>query len=200
MGLDESAASELRLAAENLAKVADELAGPVARAAEIIIGVLQAGGKILICGNGGSAADAQHFAAELVGRFETERRPLPAVALSTNTSNLTAIGNDYGFGEIFARQVSALGREGDVLVAISTSGDSPNVLSAVTAARGKKMRVVALAGRDGGKLAPTADAAVVVRAQRTCRVQEGHITCIHVICRLVDEAIKPGQNDLSKES
>ncbi|MCX7021032.1 MAG: D-sedoheptulose 7-phosphate isomerase [bacterium] len=189
MGPDELAARELRLAAENFGKIADELAGPVTRAADIIIGALRAGGKILLCGNGGSAADAQHFAAELVGRFETERRPLPAVALSTDSSSLTAIGNDYGFEEVFARQVRALGREGDVLVAISTSGGSPNVLAAVAAAREKKMRVVALAGRDGGKLAPEADAAVVVRAQRTCRIQEGHITCIHVICRLVDEAI-----------
>ncbi|OGD75470.1 MAG: phosphoheptose isomerase [Candidatus Coatesbacteria bacterium RBG_13_66_14] len=193
MGPDELAAHELRLAAENLAKVADELAGPVARAAEIIIEALQAGRKVLLCGNGGSAADAQHFAAELVGRFETERRPLPAVALSANTSNLTAIGNDYGFDEVFARQVDALGRARDVLVAISTSGGSPNVLSAVTAAREKKMKVVALAGRDGGKLAPLADAAVVVRGVRTCRIQEGHITCIHVICRLVDEAIQPDE-------
>ncbi|HUT98139.1 MAG TPA: D-sedoheptulose 7-phosphate isomerase [bacterium] len=189
MGPDELAAHELRLATENLAKVADELAGPVTRAAEIIIGALKAGGKVLLCGNGGSAADAQHFAAELVGRFETERRPLPAVALSTNTSNLTAIGNDYGFAEVFARQVRALGREGDVLVAISTSGGSPNVLAAVAAAREKMMRVVALAGREGGKLAPVADAAVVVPGPRTCRIQEGHITCIHVICRLVDEAM-----------
>jgi len=189
MGPDELAADELRLAAENLGKVAETLAGPVARAAEIIIGALRAGGKVLLCGNGGSAADAQHFAAELVGRFETERKPLPAVALSTNTSNLTAIGNDYGFAEIFARQVRALGQEGDVLVAISTSGNSPNVLAAVAAAREKKMQVVALAGRDGGKLAPEADAPVIVHGVRTCRIQEGHITCIHVICRLVDEAI-----------
>lgn len=193
MGSDEPAAHELRLAAENLGRVADELAGPVARAAGIIIAALRAGGKILLCGNGGSAADAQHFAAELVGRFETERKPLPAVALSTNTSNLTAIGNDYGFAEIFARQVRALGREGDVLVAISTSGGSPNVLAAVAAAREKKMKVVALAGRDGGKLAPLADAPLVVSGVRTCRIQEGHITCIHVICRLVDEAIKPDE-------
>jgi len=189
MGPDELAARELRLAAENLRKIADELAGPVARAAQIILGAFETGGKILLCGNGGSAADAQHFAAELVGRFETERRPLPAVALSANTSNLTAIGNDYGFAEVFARQVRALGQKGDVLVAISTSGNSPNVLAAVAAAREKKMRVVALAGRDGGKLAPVADAAVVIPGARTCRIQEGHITCIHVICRLVDEAI-----------
>ena len=188
MELDGLAAGELRLAAQNLAKVADEMAGNVARAAEIIIEALKAGGKVLLCGNGGSAADAQHFAAELVGRFETERRPLPAVALSTNTSNLTAIGNDYGFEEVFARQVRALGREDDALVAISTSGGSPNVLAAVAAAREKRMAVVALAGRDGGKLASAADVALVVREKRTCRIQEGHITCIHVICRLVDEA------------
>jgi D-sedoheptulose 7-phosphate isomerase len=193
MGPDEPAARELRLAAENFGKIADELAGPVTRAAEIIVAALQGGHKVLLCGNGGSAADAQHFAAELVGRFETERRPLPAVALSANTSNITAIGNDYGFAEIFARQVRALGREGDVLVAISTSGDSPNVLAAVAAAREKKMKIVALAGRDGGKLAPLADAPLVVSGARTCRIQEGHITCIHVICRLVDEAFKPDE-------
>jgi D-sedoheptulose 7-phosphate isomerase len=189
MELGELAADELRLAAQNLAAVADGLAGEVTRAAQIIIEALGAGGKVLLCGNGGSAADAQHFAAELVGRFETERRPLPAVALATNTSNLTAIGNDYGFDEVFARQVRALGDGGDVLVAISTSGNSPNVLAAVAAARERGMKVVALAGRDGGRLAPLADAAVVVPAARTCRIQEGHITCIHVICRLVDEAL-----------
>jgi D-sedoheptulose 7-phosphate isomerase len=190
---EELVAHELRLATENLAKVAQELPGPVRRSAEVVVEALRRGKKVLLCGNGGSAADAQHFAAELVGRFETERKPLPAVALATNTSNLTAIGNDYGFEEVFARQVRALGRTGDVLVAISTSGNSPNVLTAVTAAREKKMRVVALAGRDGGRLAPLADVAVVVPAQRTCRIQEGHITCIHVICRLVDEVIKPAE-------
>ncbi len=190
MELEKLAADELSIAAENLAKTARELAGPVVRAANMIIESLRAGGKVILCGNGGSAADAQHIAAEFVGRFETERRPLPALALSTNTSNLTAIGNDYGFEEVFARQVRALGDPGDILIAISTSGNSPNVLRAVETARELKINVVAFAGRDGGKLAPLADVALVIPALRTCRIQEGHITCGHVICRLVDEAFK----------
>ncbi|MCK4594250.1 D-sedoheptulose 7-phosphate isomerase [bacterium] len=190
MNPEELAQTELTEAAENLARVSEGLPGGVAASAGLIIESLRAGGKVILCGNGGSAADAQHIAAELVGRFETERRPLPALALSTNTSNLTAIGNDYGFEEVFARQVRALGDSGDVLIAISTSGNSPNVLRAVEAARELKIKVVAFAGRDGGKLAPMADVALVIPALRTCRIQEGHITCGHVICRLVDESFK----------
>jgi len=182
--------SELTEVAANLRRVAEELVEETAAAAELIITALRSGGKILFCGNGGSAADAQHLATELTGRFETERRPLPGLALTTDTSLLTAVGNDYGFDEVFARQVTALGRPGDLLVAISTSGNSPNVLRAVEAAAEVGVKVIVLAGRDGGKLAKHSAVSVslIVPAQRTCRIQEGHIALGHTLCRLVDEA------------
>ncbi len=182
---------ELRQAAANLAAFAAAQAAPLTAAAGLVVQTLARGGKVLACGNGGSAADAQHFAAELVGRFETERRPLPAVALTTDTSILTAVGNDYGYDEIFYRQVRALGRKGDLLLALSTSGNSPNVLKAVPAAREQGLKVLALTGRDGGKLAPAADVAVVVDTRRTCRIQECHAAALHTICRVVDEAFPP---------
>ena len=188
MDYEELVREELRGAAETLRRVAEERAAAVAELAALVVETLESGGRVLACGNGGSAADAQHFAAELVGRFETERRPLPAVALTTDTSILTAVGNDYGYEVIFSRQVLALGREGDLLLALSTSGNSPNVLAAVEAARGLGMRVAVLAGRDGGRLAPLADAALVVPVRRTCRIQEGHEAALHTICRVVDEA------------
>ncbi len=166
-----------------------ELAAQTARAAEIIVGSLHSDGKLLICGNGGSAADAQHIAAELVGRYLREREPWPAIALTTNTSALTAIGNDYGFDEVFARQVRAYGRAGDVLVAISTSGESPNVLRAVDAARAAGMTVIGLSGGEGGRLATRCDLCLTVPVSSTPRIQEGHITLAHVLCGLVEEAL-----------
>ncbi len=171
---------------------AELLAEPAARAAELLMSSLTADGKILICGNGGSAADAQHFATELTGRFEKERMPLAAVALTTDTSALTAIGNDYAFEQIFARQVSALGRPGDVLVAISTSGNSGNVLAAIEAAREQGMHVVALTGRDGGKIAGVlaeGDVLLNVPHRRTARIQEIHILLIHALCDHIDTAL-----------
>lgn len=166
------------------ARQADE----VVRAAELLAAALARGGSILLCGNGGSAADAQHLAAELTGRFRRERRGLPAIALTTDSSALTAIGNDYGFDRVFARQVEALGRPGDVLLAITTSGSSPNVLAAIRAARAREMAVIGLLGRDGGAARAACDVALVVEAAETARVQEVHILVGHVLCEALDRA------------
>jgi len=161
------------------------LAATVA-AAEAMIAALRAGGKILVCGNGGSASDAQHFAAELVGRFERERPALASIALTTDTSILTAIANDYAFAKIFARQVEAVGREGDVLIGISTSGGSQNVLEAFAAARRRGLTTVALTGRDGGVVGESADIHINVPSESTARAQEVHRTLLHAICELVE--------------
>jgi D-sedoheptulose 7-phosphate isomerase len=147
---------------------------------------LAANGKILVCGNGGSAADAQHFAGEMVGRFMLERPALPAIALTVDSSVLTAVGNDYGYAEVFARQVEALGRAGDVLLALSTSGNSPNVLRALAAAREAGMATVGLTGRGGGKMAALCDRLLAVPHDLTPLVQEIHGACGHLLCRLVE--------------
>ena len=157
--------------------------------AAIIRETFESGGKVLVCGNGGSAADAQHLAAEFVGRYEKERKGLPAIALTTDTSALTALANDYDFERVFARQVDALAREGDCLIAISTSGNSRNVLAAVMAARAKGCRIVGLTGAGGKKLAGLCDACVLVPSNRTARIQEAHITIAHAWCELIDEEI-----------
>src|SRR5690606_374604 len=168
------------------------LVEPTERAARLLDTCLAGGGKILVCGNGGSAADSQHLAAELVGRFEREREPLAAIALTTDTSILTAVANDYAYDEVFARQVGGLGREGDVLVAISTSGNSPSILRAVEAAHRRGMRVLAFTGRDGGRvgaaLAPD-DIELRVPPDRTRRNQEVHLLLIHCLCDAI-EAIR----------
>jgi D-sedoheptulose 7-phosphate isomerase len=167
-----------------------ECAAELERAIDLIAGALRDGRKLLLFGNGGSAADAQHIAAEFVGRFLRERKPLPAIALTTDTSALTAIGNDYGFDDVFARQVRALGARGDVAIAISTSGKSPNVLRAVEAARDAGLKVVALTGGDGGPLAAGADVTLRVSASTlSARIQETHILVGHVICELVDQRL-----------
>lgn len=171
------------------------LAEPTAQAALLLFQALAEDGKILVCGNGGSAADAQHFAAELTGRFEKERMELAAVALTTDTSALTAIGNDYGFEHIFSKQVRALGRAGDVLVGISTSGNSANVIEAIKAAHERDMRVIALTGRDGGKIAAMlqdSDILLNVPYPRTARIQENHILLIHAICDCIDTMLLEG--------
>jgi D-sedoheptulose 7-phosphate isomerase len=155
------------------------LAPAIEKTGALLLNCLLGGGKLLICGNGGSAADAQHFAAEIIGRFEKERRAYPAVALSTDTSILTAVGNDYGYQEVFARQVDGLGRPGDILVGISTSGNSPNVVRAVERARALKMASVGLLGRDGGTLRSQVGQAIVVDHGVTARVQEAHIFILH---------------------
>lgn len=166
----------------------------VARAAESIISSVRAGGKVLTFGNGGSAADAQHIAAELVNRLNYDRPPIAAVALTTDTSILTSVGNDSSFDELFERQLRALGRGGDVALAISTSGNSPNVLRAVEAARELGVKTIALTGRDGGKLAKAVDVALIVNARSTQRIQEAHITIGHILCELVEDALYKGSN------
>lgn len=164
-------------------------AAAVLAAADALGGALAAGRKILVCGNGGSAADAQHFAAELVGRFARERSAWPALALTTDTSILTAVGNDYGFERIFARQVEAHGLRGDVLVGISTSGNSKDVLAAVETARGRGLVTVGLTGCDGGALGRAADVHVNVASASTARTQEAHCTILHVICDLLEREL-----------
>lgn len=171
------------------------LAEPTAEAALLLINCLMNDGKILICGNGGSAGDAQHFAAEMTGRFEQERMELAAIALTTDTSALTAIGNDYGFDHIFSKQVRALGRTGDVLVGISTSGNSSNVIEAIKAAHEREMNVIALTGRDGGKIAALLkdnDILLNVPNPRTARIQENHIVLIHALCDCIDTMLLEG--------
>jgi D-sedoheptulose 7-phosphate isomerase len=161
--------------------------GPAIVAAQAISDALKAGHKLLVFGNGGSAADAQHLAGELVGRFVRERAPMPAIALTVDTSILTAIGNDYSFKQVFARQVEALGVPGDVALGISTSGESPNVVAALQTARAKGLKTVALTGRDGGSVGRAAEIHVNVPDQSTQRVQEVHMTLLHVMCEVIEE-------------
>lgn len=161
--------------------------------AAVLLDTVKSGKKVLICGNGGSAADAQHIATEFVGRYETERRALPAIALTTDTSALTALANDYDFERVFARQVEALGSEGDCLIAISTSGTSPNVISAVMTARQRGCRIVGMTGAKGKKLASLSDACILVPSERTARIQEAHITIAHIWCEIIDRSIGNGR-------
>jgi D-sedoheptulose 7-phosphate isomerase len=168
------------------------LGEPIARAAMLLAQALQAGGKALACGNGGSAADAQHFAAELVNRFEAERPPLAAVALTTDSSNLTSIANDYAWEQVFAKQLRAIGRRGDVLLAISTSGNSPNVIEALRAAHEIGVAVIALTGKGGGKMAPMLsrdDVQICVPHQNTARIQEVHLLVLHCLCDAIDQQL-----------
>jgi D-sedoheptulose 7-phosphate isomerase len=172
-------------------EAAGALAGPVAAAAARIAGCYRRGGRTLLFGNGGSAADAQHIAAEWTGRLTRERPGLPSIALTANTSDLTAIGNDYGFDRIFARLVEAHGRAGDVAIAISTSGNSPNVLAGVEEARARGLETIGLLGRGGGKLRDRVDLAIVVPSDDTQRIQESHITAAHAMAELVDHLLYP---------
>jgi len=170
-------------------EAASVLGEPIARAALALAQALKAGGKVLACGNGGSAADAQHFAAELVNRFEAERPPLAALALTTDSSNLTAIANDYAWEQVFAKQLRALGRRGDVLLAISTSGNSGNVIDALRAAHEIGVRVIALTGKGGGNMAPLLareDVHICVPHQNTARIQEVHLLVLHCLCDAID--------------
>lgn len=169
-----------------------EIVPEITAAAGLLTAALRVGGKVLICGNGGSAADSQHFAAELVGRFKKERAALPALALSTDTSILTSLANDYDFSRVFARQVEALGRPGDILVAISTSGNSPNVLEAARLARKRGISVVGLLGGEGGRILGECDLGLVVPSAETARVQEGHALIIHILCGLIEETMFSG--------
>jgi D-sedoheptulose 7-phosphate isomerase len=173
-------------------QTAQVLSKPIVSAVEAIVSCVTSGGKVLSCGNGGSAADAQHFAAEFVGRFERERPELGAIALTTDSSILTSIANDYDYSVIFSKQVRALGSPGDVLLAISTSGNSANVLAAIEAAHEREMTVVALTGRSGGKMAAAlrdTDVHICVPSERTIRIQEVHILVIHCICDAVDNQL-----------
>ncbi len=168
------------------------LAQPVADASAMIVASLLEGGKVLSCGNGGSAADAQHFSSEMLNRFERERPGLPAIALTTDTSTLTSIANDYQFSRIFSKQINALGHPGDILLAISTSGDSDNIIHAVKTAKERQMKVIALSGRDGGKIPELLhheDVELRVDADSTARIQEVHLLCIHCLCDLVDDQL-----------
>ena len=170
-------------------RAAAALAAPIARAVELMVASLKSGGKILACGNGGSAGDCQHFAAELVGRFERERPGLAAIALTTDTSILTAVANDYDYSQVFAKQVQALGQPGDVLLAISTSGNSANVIAAIEAARRRGMRVVVMSGRNGGamrELLGADEIELCVPADRTARIQEVHLLVVHCLCDGID--------------
>jgi D-sedoheptulose 7-phosphate isomerase len=177
----ESAATKQRLS--------EQCVPQIAGAARLIIDAYSEHHKVLLCGNGGSAADAQHIAGELVGKLMRRRPALPAIALTTNTSILTAIGNDDSFDDVFARQVEALAQTGDVLIAISTSGQSPNVTAAVRTARERGAHTIALTGKDGGELARLVDVAIIVPSQNTQRIQEGHITVGHILCDLIEAAL-----------
>jgi D-sedoheptulose 7-phosphate isomerase len=163
--------------------------GPMLVAAHAMADALGAGKKLLVFGNGGSAADAQHLSAELVGRFQKERAAMPAIALTTDSSILTSVANDYSFKQVFARQLEALGQPGDVALGISTSGESPNVLAALQVAREKGLKTIALTGRDGGSVGAAADIHVNVPEQSTARVQEVHRTILHVMCEVIEESL-----------
>lgn len=193
--LSRDAVARVRAIFEESARVkrslAEQSATTVAEAAAMVAESLRSGGRILLFGNGGSASDSQHIAAEFCGRLSRERPALPAIALTANTSDLTALGNDYGFDRVFARLVEAHGRPGDVAIAISTSGNSPNVLAAVATARERGLRSIAFAGRGGGKLAAAVDLAIVVPSDDTQRIQESHIAIGHALAELVDDALFP---------
>ena len=171
---------------ESIQKLLDTKLEEIEQTGAIICRTLIAGNKVLLCGNGGSAADAQHIAAELVGRYELHRRAWPAIALTTDTSALTALSNDYGYEEVFARQVQALAQKGDLLIAISTSGRSPNIVRAVEKAKELGCKVIALTGAGGEPLSSLCDQALIVSSQRTSRVQEAHITIGHLWCEMID--------------
>ncbi|WP_395341378.1 phosphoheptose isomerase [Ningiella sp. W23] len=173
---------------------AEQLPEPIAKAAQMMIDALIQGNKILTCGNGGSAGDAQHFSSELLNRYERDRPPLPAIALTTDSSTLTSIANDFSYDEVFSKQVKALGQPGDILLAISTSGNSPNVISAMQAALSRDMTIVALTGKDGGEMAGLIgenDVEIRVPSSRTARIQEVHLLVIHNLCESIDNALFP---------
>jgi len=181
---------------ETKQKALEVLPDSITAAAGLIVKSLLTEGKILCCGNGGSAGDSQHFSSELLNRFERERPPLPAIALTTDTSTLTSIANDYSYNEVFSKQVRALGRNGDILLAISTSGNSRNVLEAIKAAHQRSMKVVALTGRDGGamrELLQDGDIEIRVPSQVTARIQEVHLLVIHCLCDLIDSQLFGGE-------
>jgi D-sedoheptulose 7-phosphate isomerase len=180
--------AEIDEIAAGFAKLADH-SPAIEQAARVMIASLAAGNKIMFCGNGGSAADSQHLAAELMGRYLKDRAPLPALALTVDTSSLTAIGNDYGYGEVFARQLRGIGRQGDVLVGLSTSGNSANVVAAIETARTMNIVTVGMTGMNAGRMDNSCDILIKVPAARTNRIQEMHIAVGHMLCGLVEEAL-----------
>ena len=182
---------QLDASAQIKENIRDRYSGTILETVELMISCYKNGGKLLICGNGGSAADSQHFAAEMVGRLVKDRDPLPAIALTTDTSILTAIGNDYSYDVVFRKQVEALGRPGDVLVCISTSGNSENVAQAILVAKEKNIHTVALLGKDGGKIAAMVDYTIIVPSNVSQRIQEGHITIIHIWCEIIESTLFP---------
>jgi D-sedoheptulose 7-phosphate isomerase len=189
MDINKRITKHFKDSAELKLKVKDSLAQPIAESAQILFDCISKDGKILCCGNGGSAADSQHFAAELINRFEKERPALACIALTTDSSVLTSIANDYDYNQIFSKQVRALGLPGDCLIAISTSGNSPNVLAAIHAAHDRSMRVIVLTGRDGGEMARSMndkDMLICVEAQNTARIQEVHLLTLHCLCDIID--------------
>ena len=181
----------LNESSETKLKIKDQLSDEIIRAVDLLVSAYKDGNKLLLCGNGGSAADCQHIATEFMIRLShhIQRPALPAIALTTDSSNLTAGGNDIGFENIFARNVEGLGISGDVLLAISTSGNSPNIIKAVEAAHSKGMKVIGLLGGNGGKLKPLVDLPIVVPSTNTQRIQEGHITIAHIVCELVEDKL-----------
>ncbi len=185
--------ASLKEGAELRMKVAKECGPAIVQAAVVMTQCLRAGGKLLFFGNGGSAADAQHLAAEFVGRFMLERRGLPALALTTDTSILTAVGNDYGFERVFSRQIEALGKAGDVAVGISTSGNSPNVIAGLKQAKSQQLKTIGLAGKDGGLLRDCCEIPLIVAWPNTARVQECHLTIGHLLCELVENDLAEGK-------
>ena len=192
MNLDAHIRSHFEESIDIKRRMADTLAPQIVRAGEALAQALKADHKVLSCGNGGSAADSQHFAAEIVGRFERERPGMPAIALTVDTSAITAIANDYSWDVVFSKQIESLGRAGDFLLGISTSGNSKNVLEAIRAAHGRGMRVIALTGRDGGAMAKMLkpdDFHLNVAHPRTMRIQEVHLLAIHCLCEVVDNVI-----------
>ncbi|HEX29597.1 TPA: D-sedoheptulose 7-phosphate isomerase [Candidatus Poribacteria bacterium] len=184
---------QIRESIEVKRRIVERMVDQIAEAADMLVQSLRKGGKVILFGNGGSAADAQHIAAELVGRFKMERRALPAIALNTNSSVITAIGNDYDFTLSFSRQVEALVKEGDVAVGISTSGNSSNVIYALKRASELGAKTIALTGKTGGMLASVADLAIIVPSDDTPRIQEAHITIGHVLCDLVEKMLFGGE-------
>lgn len=171
--------------------VLEHLVPEIQKAATLLCNAIKSGHKLLVCGNGGSAADSQHFAAEFTCRYDKDRAPLPAISLTTDSSHLTATGNDYGYDYVFERGVNALGKPGDVLVGISTSGNSPNIIKAIQAAKQKGIYTIGLLGKGGGKMKDIPmDVQIIVPSQITAHIQEAHITIIHILCKLVDEAVR----------
>lgn len=182
---------QLKESAQIKTQLEEKYSETILETAHVITDSLKSGGKLMVCGNGGSAADSQHFAAEFVGRYLRERSPIAAIALTTDTSILTAVGNDYSYDDIFKKQVEALGAKNDVFVGLSTSGNSENVLRAIKVAKEKGIPTIGLVGKDGGEIAKNVDHAIIVPSKWSGRIQEGHITIIHIWCDLVESALFP---------